>query len=247
MDDRLVPRTSSVRGQRNRRRPERTQAAPTHHAGRILTVRPNANLGRSRGPPPPRRRRDSRAEAPGGSRAGQGARQGGTFAVRTPAPFSGRTRWAFGNAMKARELSAGPHGRAFVLVFDCGDEVIEELTEWCRAEAIRAARFTAVGVFSDATVAWFDWDRREYRDIPVLEQVEVLSLNGDVADDEGDPAVHAHVVLGTSNGNARGGHLRAGHVRPTLELILDEPPAHLRKRHDATSGLALIDPQETSS
>lgn len=30
------------------------------------------------------------------------------------------------------------------------------------------------------------------------------------------------------------------HVRPTLEVILTESPAHLRKRHDPESGLALI-------
>jgi hypothetical protein len=29
---------------------------------------------------------------------------------------------------------------------------------------------------------------------------------------------------------------------PTLELILDESPAHLRKRSDAATGLALVDP-----
>jgi predicted DNA-binding protein with PD1-like motif len=30
------------------------------------------------------------------------------------------------------------------------------------------------------------------------------------------------------------------HVRPTLELILTESPAHLRRRHDPASGIALI-------
>jgi uncharacterized protein len=31
----------------------------------------------------------------------------------------------------------------------------------------------------------------------------------------------------------------------TLELVLDEPPEHLRKRHDPESGLALIAPDLT--
>jgi hypothetical protein len=35
-----------------------------------------------------------------------------------------------------------------------------------------------------------------------------------------------------------------GHVRPTLEIVLSESPAHLRKRFDPTSGLALIAPAE---
>lgn len=131
-------------------------------------------------------------------------------------------------------------GDTYALVFKSGDEVVGQLTDWCRANAITAARFTGVGAFSDATVAWFDWDRREYQQIPVREQVELLSLNGDVAEQEGHAAIHAHVVLGRRDGSTRGGHLVSAHVRPTLELVLDTVPAHLSKRHDPESGLALI-------
>lgn len=143
--------------------------------------------------------------------------------------------------MKARLLSEGPSGRTFALVFDRGDEAFGEITRWCKEEGVTAARLTGVGAFAEATVAWFDWEAKEYRDIPVEEQVELLALNGDVAEQDGDPAVHAHVVLGRSDGSTRGGHLRAATVRPTLELIVDEVPDHLRKRHDPESGLALID------
>jgi uncharacterized protein len=143
--------------------------------------------------------------------------------------------------MRARELSAGEHGRTFALVFDAGDEVVGELTGWCGSEGVTAAKFTGVGAFSEVTVAWFDWEAKAYRDIPIDEQVELLSMIGDIAEQDGEPALHAHVVLGTRDGYARGGHLRTGRVRPTLELVVDEVPAHLRKRHDPRTGLALID------
>ena len=142
--------------------------------------------------------------------------------------------------MKATHVSTGDRATTFVLVFDPGDEVIDQLTRWCRKQAVTAARLTGVGGFSDATVAWFDPDTREFVEIPVNEQVELLALNGDVAELDGNPAIHIHVVLGTRSGDARGGHLIAGRVRPTLELIVDEVPAHLRKRHDPETGLALI-------
>lgn len=69
----------------------------------------------------------------------------------------------------------------------------------------------------------------------------MLSLAGDFAARDGGRAVHAHAVLGRSDGMGLGGHLRAGHVRPTLELVLEETPAHLVRVHDPASGLALID------
>jgi predicted DNA-binding protein with PD1-like motif len=144
--------------------------------------------------------------------------------------------------MQWRELSKGTHGRTVVLVFAHGDEVMDGLREWCGEQGIGAARFTAIGAFSDAALGWFDWQAKEYREIAVDEQVEVLALSGDVALEDGAPAVHAHVVLGRSDAGTLGGHLLRGHVRPTLELVLDEAPAHLRKQHDPESGLALIAP-----
>ena len=144
--------------------------------------------------------------------------------------------------MQWRELSSGEHGRTVALVFATGDEVMETLTAWCQEQRVTGAHFTAIGALSGATLGWFDWQTKAYREIPLEEQVEVLTLAGDVALQDDQPAVHAHIVVGRSDGTAHGGYLLHGHVRPTLELILDEVPAHLRKRHDPESGLALIAP-----
>jgi predicted DNA-binding protein with PD1-like motif len=132
--------------------------------------------------------------------------------------------------------------KTFALVFDKGDEVVNELTAFATAERLGAAHFTAIGAFSEVTLGYFDRGRKDYKRMAVSEQVEVLSLIGDVALDKGAPKVHAHVVVGLSDGQTRGGHLLSARVWPTLEVILVESPAYLRKRHDPDSGLALIDP-----
>jgi predicted DNA-binding protein with PD1-like motif len=75
----------------------------------------------------------------------------------------------------------------------------------------------------------------------VQEQVEVLSLVGDIALKDGEPTVHAHVVVGKADGSAHGGHLIEAHVLPTLELILIESPNFLQRKYDEETGLALID------
>lgn len=143
--------------------------------------------------------------------------------------------------MKSRRLGSDGE-QSFVLVYATGDEVMEGLLGFAREHAISAARFTAIGAFSEVVLGYFDWQQKEYERIPVGEQVEVLALTGDIALDQGEPAVHAHVVVGLRDGSTRGGHLIEGHVRPTLEVMLVEPPAHLHKRLDEESGLALIDP-----
>lgn len=146
--------------------------------------------------------------------------------------------------MQWRDLASEPSGRTAVLVFEKGDNVMPTLEKWCAEQAVTAAHFTGIGAFAEVTVAWFDWDAKEYRDIPIREQVEVLSLVGDVARNNDKPAVHAHLVVGLHDGSTRGGHFVDGVVRPTLELVMQETPAYLAKRHDPESGLALIAPND---
>ena len=115
------------------------------------------------------------------------------------------------------------------------------LKQFAGAEHLHAAHFTAIGAFASLTVAWFDLEKKAYQPIQISEQVEVLSLIGDVAESKGKPAVHAHICVAKKDGSAHGGHLQAGRVRPTLELIVVESPAHLRKSFRPEFGLALID------
>jgi len=129
----------------------------------------------------------------------------------------------------------------YVLVCDPGDEALAALTQFARAERLEAAQITAVGGFERATVGWFDRTAREFRAIPVDEQCEVLSLIGDVAEGQDGPSLNVHVVLGLSDGTTRGGHLIEGRVFPTLEAVVTESPARLRKVMHPDLGLALID------
>jgi predicted DNA-binding protein with PD1-like motif len=142
--------------------------------------------------------------------------------------------------MQSRLLHEAGGQRTFAVILQTGDEVMACLTDFATRERITAAQVSAIGALSDAELLYFDWEAKDYRKIPVNEQVEVASLLGDVAEADGKPTLHLHIVIGRRDGAAMAGHLGAAHVRPTLEVIVTESPAHLRKRHDPESGLALI-------
>jgi hypothetical protein len=143
--------------------------------------------------------------------------------------------------MKSKLIHESAGQKTFALIFDTGDEVMQNLTTFARENKLAGCRLTGIGAFQEVTLGYFDWSKKDYKKIPVRQQVEVISLIGDIAQDEnGGPKVHAHVVLGNSEGIALGGHLLEGKVRPTLEVTLIESPVHLRRRHDPESGLALI-------
>jgi len=141
--------------------------------------------------------------------------------------------------VKAQRL-ATEHEATFVLVFDKDDEPVEGIAAFAREQRLGAGHFTGIGAFSDLVVGYFDRERRDYKRITIAEQVEVLSLVGDIAVDGEEPRVHAHVVVGKADGSAHGGHLLEAHVWPTLEVVLIQTPEPLRKRFDPDTGLALI-------
>jgi predicted DNA-binding protein with PD1-like motif len=146
--------------------------------------------------------------------------------------------------MQSKLLADRDGLRTFALVMETGDETMSCLHRFTEQERLSAAQFSGIGAFSAATLNYFDWPQRKYMGNAVREQVEVASLIGDVAaGPDGKPTVHVHIVLGRRDGSALAGHLAEGHVRPTLEIVLTETPAHLRKVFDPESGLALIRPR----
>jgi predicted DNA-binding protein with PD1-like motif len=146
--------------------------------------------------------------------------------------------------MLSKLVSKPGETRVWIAVLEEGEEAKQSLLEIAKKEKIEDASFVALGAFAKATIAYFDWQKKKYQDIPVDEQVEVISLVGDIVPDEkGKASLHAHTVLGRSDGSTRGGHLQEGHVRPTLEITITETPAHLTRRKHAELGLALIEAQ----
>jgi uncharacterized protein len=145
--------------------------------------------------------------------------------------------------MQARKIHQGDDGqRTFVIVLDTDDEVLESLKRFVEREKLGFGQFSAIGAFGSARLGYFDWERKDYNPIAVSEQAEVASLIGDLATGpDGKPSLHIHCVLGCRDGRAVAGHLLEARVRPILEIVWRDSPAHLRKRRDADSGLALID------
>lgn len=145
-----------------------------------------------------------------------------------------------GVSMRSKLINKAMGANTYAVVFDSGDEAISGLTRFAEDNSLAASHLTGIGGFKSATLGYFDAEKRNYKKIPISEQVEVLSLVGDIALQDGKPKLHVHAIVGNSEGVALGGHLLEALVRPTLEIIVTESPAHLHRSFDSASGLALI-------
>jgi hypothetical protein len=142
--------------------------------------------------------------------------------------------------MKTKLLHDENGLRTFAIVFDKGDEVRQGLLEFANTNRFADAHLSGIGALSEVTLGFFDPQKKTYKKITINEQVEVLSFTGNIVQGDGKPRLHAHVVVGKSDGTAHGGHFLEGRVWPTLEMVISEMPVHLRRTQDEESGLALI-------
>jgi len=144
--------------------------------------------------------------------------------------------------MKVRLLSENGGVKNYAIILAKGDEVMSGLTDFARQNKVASASFTAIGAFSHASVAWFDDGRKEFRLIPIEQQVELVLMIGDIALVNDQPVVHTHVSVASSDGTVRGGHVINAFVFPTLELFMTVYHTPLHKESDEATGLKLIDP-----
>lgn len=145
--------------------------------------------------------------------------------------------------MNYRLLDERDGRRTYAVALDAGEQVMSTLTDLARELSLIGSSISGIGGFQHTKLGYFDAERNGFVENVVDEQVELLSFQGNIAEQEdGSPKIHAHVVLGRSDATTRGGHLVEAVVRPTLEAIIVESPEHLHRLHDDKTGLVLLKP-----
>lgn len=143
--------------------------------------------------------------------------------------------------MRDRMLSTTASGRSYALVFDLDDDFLENFLRFCKRENIYAAFFHGIGGYRRSTLAYYDVEKKEYEPIEVDEQVEVVSLIGNVTNFEGQPRIHAHCIVGHRDGHTTAGHLLHAIVRPTMEIVLQDGNVPMQRTQRPAVGIPLID------
>lgn len=142
--------------------------------------------------------------------------------------------------MRDRMLTTTSSGRGYALVFDIGDDVLVEFERFCERENVYAAFFYGIGGYRRATLGYYDMEKKQYEPIEVGEQVEVVSMIGNVTNFQGKPRIHAHCIVGHRDGRTTGGHLLHGVVSPTLEITLQDGVVPLQRSNRPEIGIPLI-------
>jgi predicted DNA-binding protein with PD1-like motif len=141
--------------------------------------------------------------------------------------------------VRSRLLQERPE-RTWLLVFDRGDTLVEGLTALARDQGVSGARLWGIGALEQVELGFYRHERKDYDRFSLQEELELLALNGNLSVTDEGPRVHAHVVVGRSDGTAHGGHLFEARVGPTLEAFVVESSVEIRREMNEEFGLPLI-------
>jgi len=121
-----------------------------------------------------------------------------------------------------------------------GSDLLDEMTAIVRREKITLGRIHAIGATTHARVAYYDQAAKVYNPLDFPGGMEIVGLHGNVSLRDGEPFVHAHILLGDPQGKIFGGHLLQGTKLFACELFIDEldGPA-LERAQDSRTGLFL--------
>lgn len=121
-----------------------------------------------------------------------------------------------------------------------GEEIHHCLRTLARGESIPSATLTGLGAVGEITLAWWDPARRAYLPLVLIENLEIVSMTGNLAWADGEPMAHIHAVVSGPDGSTRGGHVMAGVVSVTLEISLRVMSTRIERRMDDAAGLKLL-------
>lgn len=136
--------------------------------------------------------------------------------------------------MKTRKL-----GGAWLIRLDTGEPIVASLQAFAEKEKIQAGAVTGIGTCRNPILAFFDWDKKEYRARTLAGDFEITGLSGNVGLFEGRAFVHLHATLGDAEFRARAGHLREAETLAVCEIVLTPLPGELVRRIDPETGLNL--------
>ena len=131
-------------------------------------------------------------------------------------------------------------GKDYLINIDKDEKVVETLTRFCKENGIKNAKLSGIGAVMKTEIGAYDLPKKEYIKREYSEILELLSLEGNVALKDGEPFIHAHVVLSDHKMQTLGGHLFETTVGVAGEFFLTQFDGNAYRELKPDIGLACM-------
>lgn len=132
-------------------------------------------------------------------------------------------------------------GNTFVVSIESGQNLTDALLAFVKQNDITGGEITGLGAVSIATLRFFNPTTKLFEDRCFNQQMEIANLTGNISVMDGQPYLHLHITLGTSDFSTISGHLLTAQINGACELFIRKTEATLYRYRDNETGLNLYD------
>lgn len=131
-------------------------------------------------------------------------------------------------------------GNKYVLRLNRGEEIISSITELCKKENIKAGSISGIGATQLVEAGFYSFKKKKYCGYCFNQNMEILSLLGNISTKDGEPYLHLHIVVSNDEGEALGGHLTKAIISVTCEIFIDSIDFEIGRQPDELTGINLM-------
>jgi len=128
----------------------------------------------------------------------------------------------------------------YVLRLESGDDILQSVRQFATAKRLSAGLLEGIGSLSKVKLGHYDFKTRKYSYETFKDDLEILSLSGNIATMNREPLSHVHVTLGRRDFSVIGGHMDEGSSANMVEIGVWKLPGRLVKAKDDQIGLNVL-------
>lgn len=142
--------------------------------------------------------------------------------------------------MKKHFCSEFKPGRHFAGRLPYNKDLITSIEEICKEASIKMAVFSVIGAVSSVTTGVYDQKQQVYITSTKKAPYEIVTCPGNISLKDGNPIIHAHIVLSDEQEKTIGGHLFSETIIFAGEINIQELTGNpMERSYDKTTGLML--------
>ena len=131
-------------------------------------------------------------------------------------------------------------GKQYVIRLEKGEEIVSSIKDLCVKENIKLGSLSGIGAVNKVTAGLFKTGEKKYVSRTYEEDMEIVSLGGNVSRMNGETYLHFHISVANEAGEVRGGHLTEAYISATGELVLTEIEGTVDREYSGGIGLNLF-------
>ena len=127
-----------------------------------------------------------------------------------------------------------------IIILEKDEDLFLSIEEIAKKENLKCGFFNGIGALKKAELGFYHLHKKEYHREFFNDEVELLSMNGNLSLLNEKPFLHIHATLGSDDFSCFGGHLFKAVVAVTCEIRFEIYPFELTRTFNECIGLNLL-------